>query len=81
MRAEVAVEVLVVAGAFRASKAGCNAVEEPRGSTSDFLRGGVAGYTTGLSHLCPRRLAPLGSSTALRPPYRLRSAQNDFGEK
>jgi hypothetical protein len=35
MRAEVAVEVLVAAGGFRASKAGWNAVEEPRDSTSE----------------------------------------------
>jgi len=35
MWAEAAVEVLVVAGAFWASKLGWNGVEEPRGSTSE----------------------------------------------
>ena len=35
MRAELAAEVLVVAGAFGRDKAGWNAVEESRGSTSE----------------------------------------------
>jgi len=62
------------------AQVGWNGVEEPRGATSDCLRGNMAGHAEGLSRLRPRRLASLGSSTALRPLNHLRSAQNDFEE-
>src|SRR4051794_19562483 len=58
MRAEVAVEVLLEAGVFGRAKAGWSAVEEPRGSTSDLLRGIIAGYSTGFFDCAPPMLPP-----------------------
>jgi hypothetical protein len=58
MWAEVAVEVLMVAGAFRASKAGWNAVEESRDSTSDIAAEEVAGRAPGFFDCAPPILPP-----------------------
>jgi len=77
MWAEVAAEVLVGAGAFGRAKAGWNAVEEPSEARRRGRRWDNPAVQPAMS---PRRkslVEPRDSSTALRPLYRLRSAQND----
>jgi len=67
MGAEAAVEVLVAAGAL--GEPGWDGTQPKNPAALP------AAFSAATSLVAPR-----DSSTALRPLYRLRSAQNDFGE-